>query len=130
MRQSKRFLRFSDYPVPSADGRHFSVGIETEDGETLNLEIPLSELGAIVSFLVLATAHINPNTTLQESPWEPIPTWGLKFAAGRSPAETLLVVHFQSFDLAFSIPTDELKRMEPDFVRILRVLSARTDVAH
>ncbi len=130
MSQSKRFIRFSDNPVASPNGRHLSVGIETEDGETLNLEIPLSELGAIVSFLVSAAAYINPDATLPESPWEPIPTRGMGFAAGRSPAETLLFVNFGSFALPFSLDSNELRRMERDFVRIARTLSAQNDLGH
>ncbi len=129
MRQPKRFLRLSN-PQASVDRRNLAVLVETEDGTNLDIEIPLTEVGALIEFLVAAASRVNPEAPCGQASWDPIPLHGLGFGAGRSPAETLLVVRFGGFDLAFALDSSRLKELAHDFAHILQTLAAPTDLSH
>jgi hypothetical protein len=129
MRKPKRFIRFSS-PEALSDGQHFAIVVETEDGAKLDLEIPLTEVGAIIEFLVSVASHINPDAPNRKAPWSPIPVHGLGLAPGRSPAETLLVVRFGGFDLAFSLDSTKVKALSHDFSRTALALSASDKLSH
>lgn len=129
MRKPKRFLRFSS-PEASFDGQHFAIVVETEDEASLDIEIPLTEVGAIVEFLVSVASHINPDAPHGQESWSPIPVHGLGLAAGRSPAETLLVVRFGGFDLAFSLDSTKVKALAHDFSLTAQALSASDELSH
>ena len=123
MRNPKLFTALSA-PEISHDGKHFAVVVETEAGENLNLEIPFSEVGAIVEFLVSAANHADLAPHQGQQSLDPIPIQGLAFAAGKSPEETLLVVRLVGCDLAFSLDSSKVAALGNEFSRIALALAA------
>ncbi|MBV9516643.1 MAG: hypothetical protein JO068_00845 [Hyphomicrobiales bacterium] len=133
-RAPKRLIQLADAAI-SADRQWLWVRAETEDDQSLDLSIPLDQLGNTVQFLVMAAEFVvseaeeDGHTTPKEPEapahdWAPIPIRGIAFAAGGSPNETLLVVKLAGFELAFSMPSDELSRLAEDIARVAQTLSA------
>jgi hypothetical protein len=115
-------------PIISHDNKHFAVEIETEDSLPLDIEIPLSEIGTIVEFLVSISSHQQPDYKPLNLPEQlnisPIKINGLGFAMGNSTEETLLIVRLSGFDLAFSLDSNKLEELGLDFARTAQALAA------
>lgn len=123
MRNPKRFITFSE-PVILHGGKSFAVVVETEEGERLDLEIPLNEIGAIVEFMTSVSAFARNIPRQGEQTWSPIPVQGIGFAAGRTPDETLLVVRLAGCDLAFSMESKKVADLGSEFFRIAQTLAS------
>lgn len=129
MRKPKKFIRFSN-PIP-IDNKHFATIVETEEGESLDLSIPINEVGAMIEFLVSVAAVVNPVRTTSPPPyWNPIRVERSGFSFGASPSETILFHQIGGFYLAFALDTNRLRQLASDFARIARTASASDDVCH
>jgi hypothetical protein len=124
----KQLARLSN-PEISGDGKALCLTVETEDGDSYDLAIKLTEIGHVVQFLISAS---NFAAGLDEDrpkgapavPLAPIPIKGMAFSPGMSPTETHLVVGFEGFHLALEIPSSQLAKIASDFARIAVTLSA------
>lgn len=129
MRNPHRLIRLAN-PIASYDGKHFAVEIETENAEPLDVEIPLTEVGTIVEFLVNVANHIDPSGKPDKIDLSPIQIRALNFADGRTSDETLLIVRLGGFDLAFALDNNQIAAFGLDFAHIAQALSARNINPH
>jgi hypothetical protein len=130
-RNPEKLKRFAD-PMVSTDGQAIWIKVETAS-RTLDIAIPLGEIGDAVQFLVgcadfVVTHSDHPADEapprLETMEWAPIPARGMGLGAGRSPDETMLVIQLACCQLAFPIAGDDLRRLADDFARSARTLSA------
>jgi hypothetical protein len=119
------------------DGKRVAFTVERQDGKTLRVTCPTTELGEIISFLALIGVHASENAPLSvdRTPgaplsMTPIPAFGLGFAHGQSPDETFLLVNLRGFQLEFQIPSSGLIRLADDVSRIARTLAADSSKEH
>lgn len=132
MREPKQLLRWAD-PMISPDGENLWVRAETATGESLDLALPIAELGDTVQFFVSSAEFIVSQSVqadepipkgLQKHDWAAIPIRGIALGVGRSPGETILMVHLSCCQLAFPVSSSDLLRLADDFARTARTLSA------
>lgn len=117
-------------PMLSGDAKHLAIQVVTA-GPILDLEIPMSEIGTVIQFLAGCADHLasraeadEVDVTPDRASFSPIQIHGLGLATGSSAAETLLVVQFAGFDLAFSLDSEKLAALGRDFARTAQTLSA------
>jgi hypothetical protein len=118
-------------PLLTGDAQFFAVKLVTATGGTFDLEIPISEIGTVVQFLVSLADHVGTlaadddvDVTPRAPTFSPIHVRGVGLATGTTPAETLLVVRLAGFDLAFSLDTEKLSALSRGFARTAQTLSA------
>ena len=127
MRHPHRLITL-DNPIISHDNKHVAVEIKTEDADPLDAEIPLSEIGTIVEFLVSIADYHQPD--YKPKPLElgdnlsPIKIKELVLTSGTSPDDILLVVRLAGFDLAFSLSSEQIALFGLDFARTAQALAA------
>lgn len=130
------FLRLSELR-PSLDGKRIAFRIECRDGvsgdvQSADISCAVGELTDVIAYLahgaVAAAANLNsppPRPAVSQTfDTNPLPAQGIGFGAGRSPDETLLLVHLAGFDLVFSVPSSALARVAPELSRMTTTLSA------
>lgn len=127
MRKPKRFTGISN-PELSHDGENLAVIIEAAD-DSLDVEIPFNELGAIIEFLV-AAANYDTQPGTRPAAYSPIPIQGLGLAHGATPDQTLLVLRLGATDLAFSLDNTKLAELGAGLSQKLLALSAHSSNPH
>ncbi len=131
MRSPSRLATWSD-PALSPDGKNLWVRAETEDGRSLDLEMPLDQIGDFVSFFTSVANFLVRQRADQDgeplrtatADWAPIPVVGVGLGAGGSPDKTILFVRLAGFELAFSLDSDKVSEVGRDFARMAHTLSS------
>ncbi len=106
--------------------------IETEDGGSFDLEMPLGQIGDLVSFFTSIADFVvrqrqdegEPQPQMSSGHWAPIPVVGVGLGTGRSPEEAILLVRLAGFELAFALDGSKVAALGDDFSRTARTLSS------
>lgn len=114
------------------DGETVAFTVKTATGKKLRVNCPLAELGDIFNYLGLLAKAAGearnvptpPIPQAHQSYLAPIPVEGIGFAAGAGPDETLLLMRFSGFDMAFAVSSSGLVALADDIRRIALTLSA------
>ena len=131
MRSPRRLAAWSD-PALSPDGKNLWVRAETEDGAAFDLEMPLGQIGDLVSFFTSVANFLVRNRADQygeqlrtsSAHWARIPVVGLGLGLGGSPDETMLIVRLAGFELAFSLDSGKVSQLGRDFAQMAHTLSS------
>ena len=117
----------------SDDGTMFAFKIVTADDQSLDIEIPAGEMGALVRFFVMNGAELERTAFLNGADNEPrdhlltpIPTKGIGLAGGAVHSHPLLVTRLFGFDLAFEVEPGELQRLAAEFAQAALLMAANT----
>jgi len=128
MRTPKRVRAWKN-PEISPDDSCLWAEIETDDGETADLEIPLSDIGQHVAFLVSSASFANADESDEavkkdSRPIAVISVEGLGFSTGTSPNEAILMVRFAGQALGLSLNSNKLAEFGKDLARTAELISA------
>jgi hypothetical protein len=117
----------------SADHKLFLVRIETAESSGIDIAIPITEIGRLVTYLVGVPSHLatigmlpkNEPETNTKLNFSPIPIYEIGLAPTNEPSETMLVVRLAAgFDLAFPLDSKKLSELGREFARNAETLSA------
>ena len=116
----------------SSDYKLFLVRIETAETSGIDLAIPITEIGKLVTYLVGVPSHLatigmfpeNQSETNAKVDFSPIPIHAIGLAPTNDPSETMLVVRLAGFELAFPLDSKKLSELGRDFARNAETLSA------
>jgi hypothetical protein len=118
-----RFSRISGADL-SPDLKQFVLEISSEDGRTVNLEIPVAEFGRIVSLLTQVAARaILPGKQSQRL--IPMPIQGMGIGPSTNPDESVLMIQIPGMELAFLAPTEQLANATTQLSHIAHTLTAK-----
>jgi hypothetical protein len=98
--------------VATMDGGVVKFDVITMEDETIALQIPASDIGRVVAFLVGLAEHAAKNKPAAERPqsppmqWEgsPIPVETIGVAPGKTAQETVLVFNLGDTSIGFALP--------------------------
>jgi hypothetical protein len=118
-------------PRLTGDAKFLAVTVMTATHKPVDLEIPVSEIGGLVEFLIRCADYLisqaendEVDITPDRAKFAPIPLRRIHWATGSSTTETLLVIEMAGFDLAFSMNSQRLSEFADGLIRTARTLSA------
>lgn len=116
------------------DGR-FRFTIERRDGRSFTISCDPADAPDAIQHFAGMIKFTNETRGKAGAPpharhYAPIPATGIGLAAGRTSAETLLVVNLAGTPLAFEIPNSDLIRLANDFALAAKAAAAPTGRAN
>jgi hypothetical protein len=114
-------------PTAFPDGI-LSFEIEREDGASLSVSCSMDQLGDLLSFLLLAAKHVSVVADTEHlkglRSTAVIPTDAVAIGTGPDPDQSIILWRVGGFDLALSVPNDELAKFGLALAQKVQALSA------